>query len=119
MADEHAAAGLAHEQDVDMVRAADDVVATAVVLSFEAPEPALVGNERYGWRTAASRRHPTGRETGQPPEGGSAIWVRIGDQPVMACSLPSMTAGVERAGRRRITRHTAHSLPAGPAVRLP
>ncbi len=27
-------------------------------------------DERWGWRTAANRRHPIGRETGQAPEEG-------------------------------------------------
>lgn len=69
VADELAAAGLAQEQGVAMVHVADDVVAAAVVLSADAPAPALVWDERYGWRTATSRRHPIGRDTGTPPEG--------------------------------------------------
>lgn len=69
VADELAAAGLAQAQDVTMVHVADDAVAAAVVLSFDAPVQALVWDERYGWRTATSRRHPIGRETGRPPEG--------------------------------------------------
>ncbi|GAA2345167.1 hypothetical protein OKJ48_40020 [Streptomyces kunmingensis] len=61
--------GLAEEQDVAMVQVTADVVAAALILSTSAPVPALVWDERWGWRTATSRRHPLGRETGMPPEG--------------------------------------------------
>ncbi|MFI6874959.1 DUF6292 family protein [Streptomyces sp. NPDC050400] len=69
VADALAAEGLAERQDVAVVQVGDDVVAAAVVLSSTAPVPALVWDERWGWRTAANRRHPIGRETGQAPEG--------------------------------------------------
>ncbi|MFI7005553.1 DUF6292 family protein [Streptomyces sp. NPDC050145] len=69
VADALAAEGLAVRQDVDVVHVADDVVAAAVVLAADAPVPALVWDERWGWRTAANRRHPIGRETGAPPVG--------------------------------------------------
>ncbi|MGW6290798.1 hypothetical protein [Streptomyces sp. NPDC055107] len=36
----------------------DRVVAALVLDGDQAPAPALVWDERYGWRTAASRRHP-------------------------------------------------------------
>ncbi|MEV5583023.1 hypothetical protein AB0L39_31240 [Streptomyces parvus] len=39
----------------------DDRVVAALVLDVDhapAPAPAVVWDERYGWRTAASRRHP-------------------------------------------------------------
>ncbi|MFE1521793.1 hypothetical protein ACFW9I_34130 [[Kitasatospora] papulosa] len=69
VADKLVAAGLASAQDVTVVHVADDVVAAAVVLAPGAPAAALVWDERWGWRTATSRRHPLGRETGTPPEG--------------------------------------------------
>ncbi|MFJ2407207.1 hypothetical protein ACIOUE_38600 [Streptomyces xanthochromogenes] len=47
------------EQQNVAVREADgDVLAAVLVLNDPAPAPALVGEERYGWRTASSRRHP-------------------------------------------------------------
>ncbi|MFE1954553.1 DUF6292 family protein, partial [Streptomyces sp. NPDC059524] len=69
VADALAGEGLAVRQDLDVVHVADDVVAAAVVLAADAPVAALVWDERWGWRTAGSRRHPIGRETGSPPEG--------------------------------------------------
>lgn len=69
VADALAAEGLTLRQDVTLVRVASDVIAAAVPLSSSAPVPAVVWDERWGWRTAASRRHPLGRETGAPAEG--------------------------------------------------
>ncbi|MDT0432910.1 hypothetical protein [Streptomyces salyersiae] len=49
---------------------ADDVCVAAVVLDGpHAPVPALVWDERHGWRTALSRRHPLGRGAAWPPAG--------------------------------------------------
>ncbi|MFI7388518.1 hypothetical protein [Streptomyces sp. NPDC049813] len=61
--------GLAERHEAVVVQPADDVVAAGLVLNASAPVPALVWDERWGWRTALSRRHPLGRETGRPPQG--------------------------------------------------
>ncbi|WP_328698568.1 DUF6292 family protein [Streptomyces sp. NBC_00342] len=49
----------------------DDDTVTAVLLldGAQPPAPALVWDDRYGWRTAASRRHPLPRGAGAPPPG--------------------------------------------------
>jgi hypothetical protein len=69
VADVFVAEGLAVRQYVDAVHVADGAVAVAVVLAAAAPVPALVWDERWGWRTAVSRRHPLGRESEVPPVG--------------------------------------------------
>ncbi|MBO1332556.1 hypothetical protein [Streptomyces sp. VRA16 Mangrove soil] len=81
IADQLAAEHLAEPQDVAMVQVADDVVAAAVVLADGAPAPALVWDERWGWRTATSRRHPIGKETGQPPQGDGIRYISPAPQP--------------------------------------
>ncbi|MEV3858118.1 hypothetical protein AB0J38_27780 [Streptomyces sp. NPDC050095] len=81
VADRLVAEHLAEQQEVAVVHVADDVVAAAVVLAFDAPVPALVWDERWGWRTATSRRHPIGRETGQPPEGDGIRYVSATSRP--------------------------------------
>ncbi|MFE3676129.1 hypothetical protein [Streptomyces griseus] len=48
----------------------DDRVVAALVLDGDrAPAPAVVWDERYGWRTAASRRHPITKGAVPPSEG--------------------------------------------------
>lgn len=101
VADELAAAGLAQEQDVAMVHVADDVVAAAVALSFDAPVPALVWDERYGWRTATSRRHPIGRDTKAPPGGEGIRYLGPDQRPSGENVLAAVYDG--RCGTRRPT----------------
>lgn len=102
VADELAAAGLAQEQDVAMVHVADDVVAAAVLLASDTPVPALVWDERYGWRTAGSRRHPIARETGRPPEGEGIRYLDSGRRPPAEDVLTALQDGWR--GTRRPTR---------------
>lgn len=99
VADGLAAAGLAQKQDVAMLHVADDAVAAAVVLSFDAPVPALVWDERYGWRTATSRRHPLGRDTGQTPHGEGIRYLSADQQPSVEDVLTALYDG--RHGTRR------------------
>ncbi|WP_240435033.1 DUF6292 family protein [Streptomyces sp. YIM 130001] len=96
IADTLAGAGLAEHQDVTVTHLADDHIAAALVLSHGAPAPALVWDERSGWRTATSRRHPIRRNTGQPPQGEP-----IGDsdgapRPAPAQLLAALTARTDR-----------------------
>ncbi len=60
----------------------DDRVVAALVLDGEqAPVPALVWDERYGWRTAASRRHPITKGAVPPSEGGGVRYLTGGITP--------------------------------------
>lgn len=45
----------------------DRCVAVVVLDADQAPAPALVWDERHGWRTATSRRHPLGKSAQWPP----------------------------------------------------
>jgi hypothetical protein len=59
-----------------------DVCAAALILeSSMAPAPALVWDERYGWRTATSRRHPIGKPTTTAPEGEGIQYLGSGLRP--------------------------------------
>ncbi|MFZ3562770.1 MULTISPECIES: hypothetical protein [unclassified Streptomyces] len=100
--DELAAAGLAEQQDVEMVHVASDAVAAAVPLAPNAPVPALVWDERWGWRTALTRRHALGRETGTAPEGEGIRYLGAGLQPPARQLIAGICDG-----------NTAHKLAAG------
>ncbi|MFE6189146.1 hypothetical protein ACFQ6U_32455 [Streptomyces sp. NPDC056465] len=55
----------------DVHHPADDLVVAVLVLDGPTtPAPALVWDERHGWRTATSRRHPLTRGVTLPPPGG-------------------------------------------------
>ncbi|MGV0101262.1 DUF6292 family protein, partial [Streptomyces californicus] len=60
----------------------DDRVVAALVLDGDrSPVPALVWDERYGWRTASSRRHPIAKGAALPSEGGSVRYLAGGITP--------------------------------------
>ncbi|MGW3334105.1 DUF6292 family protein [Streptomyces rubiginosohelvolus] len=59
----------------------DRVVAALVLDGDQAPAPALVWDERYGWRTAASRRHPITKGAVPPSEGGGVRYLTGGITP--------------------------------------
>ncbi|MFJ3673893.1 DUF6292 family protein [Streptomyces sp. NPDC090106] len=92
VADVLGGAGLAELQDVTMQRLEGDVLAAAVLLSGS-HAPALVWDERYGWRTAISRRHPIGKETGTPPEADGIRYLSEELQPEPAELLAALTDG--------------------------
>ncbi|WP_369369126.1 hypothetical protein AB5L52_45495 (plasmid) [Streptomyces sp. CG4] len=98
VADVLVGAGLAEQQDVVVHRMEGDVLAAAVLLSGSGA-PALVWDERYGWRTAVSRRHPIGKETGTPPEGNDIRYLSEEKQPEPAELLAALTD--HRHGSRR------------------
>ncbi|MGW0704109.1 DUF6292 family protein, partial [Streptomyces sp. NPDC002867] len=60
---------------------------------------ALVWDERYGWRTATSRRHPIGKDTGTPPEGEGIRYLGSGTRPEPAELLEALADG--RKGSKR------------------
>lgn len=95
VADVLALEDLAPRQDVAMVHLADGVVAAAVALTPNASAPALVWGERYGWRTATSRRHPIGRGPGKPPQGEGIRYLHSEQQP-----SPRQVLAALRNGRR-------------------
>ncbi|MGW2651725.1 DUF6292 family protein [Streptomyces sp. NPDC001393] len=98
VADVLVGAGRAQAQDVRVQRLEGDVLAAAVALSGS-DTPALVWDERYGWRTAVSRRHPIGKETGTPPEGEGVRYLSEHQQPEPSELLAALT------GHRHGTRH--------------
>lgn len=58
-------------------------------------------HERYGWRTATSRRHPIGRETGRPPEEEGVRYLGPNRRPPGGGVLNAVRDG--RRGTRRPT----------------
>ncbi|MFG3024500.1 DUF6292 family protein [Streptomyces sp. NPDC048254] len=98
-------AGLAKTQDVRVQRLDGDVLAAAVTLTGSAA-PALVWDERYGWRTATSRRHPIGKETGIPPEGEGIRYLSEHRLPEPA-ELMTALADRRRGSKRPVTDHLA------------
>ncbi|MFE7141261.1 DUF6292 family protein [Streptomyces sp. NPDC057644] len=59
----------------------DRVIAALVLDSDRAPVPALVWDERYGWRTAASRRHAITKGAVPPSEGEGVRYLAGGITP--------------------------------------
>ncbi|MFJ2438836.1 DUF6292 family protein [Streptomyces anulatus] len=59
----------------------DHVVAVLVLDTEHAPAPALVWDERHGWRTATSRRHPLTKGAVLPPEGDGIRYLATGTTP--------------------------------------
>ncbi|MFF9639785.1 DUF6292 family protein [Streptomyces bacillaris] len=78
----HRAGWTTTEAALDVHFPGDDRVVAALVLDGDqAPVPALVWDERYGWRTAASRRHPITRGAVPPSEGGGVRYLTGGITP--------------------------------------
>ncbi|MFC8645703.1 DUF6292 family protein [[Kitasatospora] papulosa] len=62
---------------------ADDLVVASLVLDgTSAPAPALVWDERYGWRTATSRRHPLTKGAVPPSPGDGIRYLAQGTTPL-------------------------------------
>ncbi|MEE1789423.1 DUF6292 family protein [Streptomyces sp. BE308] len=72
---------------------ADDHVVAALALDAAVvPAPALVWDERQGWRTATSRRHPVGRGGAVPPEGGGIRYLAAGTTPPPEALIAALSA---------------------------
>lgn len=78
----HRAGWTSADADPVIQHPADDVVVAVIVLDRpHAPAPALVWDERAGWRTATSRRHPLGRGAAVPPPGDGIRYLATGTTP--------------------------------------
>ncbi|MFH9216088.1 DUF6292 family protein [Streptomyces globisporus] len=86
-------AGWTTEGAPDVQFPGDDRVVAALVLDgVQAPVPALVWDERYGWRTAASRRHPITRDAVPSSEGGGVRYLAGGVTPPPAALIAALDA---------------------------
>ncbi|MFI7329677.1 hypothetical protein ACIBQ3_34190 [Streptomyces rubiginosohelvolus] len=86
-------AGWTTEAVPDVQLPGDDRVVAALVLDGDqAPVPALVWDERYGWRTAASRRHPIARDAVPSSEGGGVRYLAGGVTPPPAALIAALSA---------------------------
>lgn len=97
VADALAQAGLADPVQVQVRQLAGGSLAAAVPLVAGQDVPALVWDERYGWRTATSRRHPIGKDTGTRPEGEGIRYLATGTHP----SHQDLLAAFTGEGKRR------------------
>ncbi|MFJ3533811.1 hypothetical protein [Streptomyces sp. NPDC090132] len=78
----HRAGWTSTHTDPTVQHPADDVVAAVILLDGPlAPAPALVWDERAGWRTATSRRHPLGRGAAVPPPSDGTRYLATGTTP--------------------------------------
>ncbi|WP_246259953.1 DUF6292 family protein [Streptomyces typhae] len=98
-------AGLADEQDIHVQHLDGDALAAAVLLNGSGT-PALVWDERYGWRTAVCRRDPIGTGTGAPPTGDGIRYLSEDRRPDPAELLAALTDR-RRGSRRPKTFHRA------------
>ncbi|MEU9182901.1 hypothetical protein AB0C90_40210 [Streptomyces sp. NPDC048550] len=74
------AAGLAEAGDrVDVVEGAGgEALAAAIWLREGLSVPAVVWDERSGWRTAVNRRHPIGKDAGPRPKAPGIAYLGVG-----------------------------------------
>jgi hypothetical protein len=98
VADALAQAGVAEPVQVEVRQPTGEHLAAAIQLTVEQPSPALVWDERYGWRTATSRRHPIGKDAGIP-EGEGIRYLGSSRQPEAAELLESLAD--RRKGAKR------------------
>ncbi|TXS34834.1 hypothetical protein [Streptomyces sp. t39] len=66
-------------------------VAAVILDGPTAPAPALVWDERHGWRTAVSRRHPIGPGGSWPPPGDGIRHLATGTTPTPADLITALT----------------------------
>lgn len=99
VADALAQAGVAEPVQVEVRQLAGEHLAAAVPLAAGQSSPALVWDERYGWRTATSRRHPIGKDAGTAPEGEGIRYLGSGTRPEPAELLEALADG--RKGSKR------------------
>ncbi|WP_329583710.1 DUF6292 family protein [Streptomyces sp. NBC_01361] len=99
VADALAEAGVAEPVEVEVRRIGDEQLAAAVPLAAGQASPALVWDQRYGWRTANSRRHPMGKDTGTAPEGEGIRYLGTSIRPEPAELLEQLADG--RKGSKR------------------
>ncbi|MGP4001561.1 DUF6292 family protein [Streptomyces sp. 8N706] len=99
VADALAEAGVAEPVQVEVRQLGDEHLAAAVPLTAGQSSPALVWDERYGWRTTTSRRHPIGKDTGTAPEGEGIRYLGSSIRPQSAELLEALTDG--RKGSKR------------------
>ncbi|MGW6564997.1 DUF6292 family protein [Streptomyces sp. NPDC054975] len=92
-------AGVAEPVQVEVRQLDGDHLTAAIPLAADQTSPALVWDERFGWRTATSRRHPIGKDTGTAPEGDGIRYIGSGRQPEPAELLESLND--RRKGSRR------------------
>ncbi|MEU1439356.1 hypothetical protein ABZ438_35580 [Streptomyces sp. NPDC005786] len=81
MADTLAEAGIADQTEVNVRQLADGRLAAALPLAAGQAAPALVWDERSGWRTAISRRHPIGRDSTTTSDAGGTHNLAAGIRP--------------------------------------
>ncbi|MFD8690725.1 hypothetical protein [Streptomyces sp. NPDC059651] len=86
-------AGWATQEAAPEVQLPDDerVVAALVLDGDQAPAPALVWDERYGWRTGTSRRHSITRGAVLPPEGDGVRYLATGTTPPPTALVDALT----------------------------
>ncbi|MFF1482493.1 DUF6292 family protein [Streptomyces sp. NPDC058301] len=100
VADALAEAGLAEPTTVDMLELEGGALAAAVRLRPGQAFAALVWDQRFGWRTADSRRHPLGKSTGTRPQGpGIRYLLPDTRQPAPARLLKELTVPDTPASR--------------------
>ncbi|MHA4818780.1 DUF6292 family protein [Streptomyces aculeolatus] len=99
VADDLADNGLAPAGEVQVQVRAGDVLAARLPLSAAASAPALVWEDRYGWRTAVSRRHPYGKDEGHLPAGDGIRYLGNGQKPTPAQVVEALTNSRRGSGK--------------------
>ncbi|PVC82117.1 DUF6292 family protein [Streptomyces sp. CS014] len=88
----HRAGWTTQQAEPDVQFPGDDRVVAALVLDAgQAPAPAVVWDERYGWRTATSRRHPITKGAARPSEGDGVRYLTGGITPPPSDVVAALT----------------------------
>ncbi|MFH8736871.1 DUF6292 family protein [Streptomyces sp. NPDC017964] len=87
-----AAAGYAEPAQADVTLRDSGALAAAARLLEGAPAPALVWDERFGWRTTPNRRHPMGKDSATRPEGTGIRYLGRTERPAAATVVAALRA---------------------------
>ncbi|MGW1171970.1 DUF6292 family protein [Streptomyces sp. NPDC002550] len=90
MAQELAGAGLAEPDEPEVVELPTGVLAAAIRLRPGRQAAAVVWDERFGWRTSGSRRHPFGKDTGVRPQGEGIRYLTDQARPAPSAVLAAL-----------------------------
>ncbi|MEU6071999.1 hypothetical protein ABZ864_48165 [Streptomyces sp. NPDC047082] len=85
-----AGAGLAEPDEPEVVQLPTGALAAAIRLAPGQGAAAAVWDERFGWRTSGSRRHPFGKDTGARPQGDGIRYLTDRARPAPSAVLAAL-----------------------------
>ncbi|WP_191878621.1 DUF6292 family protein [Streptomyces filipinensis] len=83
-------AGLAEPDEPEVVGLPSGALAAAIRLTPGQAAAVVVWDERFGWRTSGSQRHPFGKDTGARPQGEGIRYLTDQARPVPSAVLAAL-----------------------------